>query len=95
MSWWSRILRRTTRSPLKGLEYRVAFTLHSKDGMRAVEVREFSNGETYLVEKEQTQGSDYADRHSGKLVGPFASIEEAEKFVITTPWFLGRTGRGA
>ena len=81
---------RKARSTLHGLEYRVAFNLYSKDGKRGVEVREFSNGQTYLVEQEWVEGTTFRDRHSGEMVGPFASPEDAEKFIVGTPWFTGR-----
>jgi hypothetical protein len=31
----------------------------------------------------------FKDRHSGKMVGPFASPEAAEKFIVATPWLCG------
>lgn len=74
---------------LAGLEYQVAFTLYSKDGKRAVEVCEFRNGETYLDEKDWVTGTTFENRHSGQLVGPFNSPEDAEKFIVTTAWFCG------
>jgi hypothetical protein len=77
---------------LYGLEYRVAFKLYSKDGKREVEVLEFLNGETYLVEREWVEGTTFKDRHSGKVVGPFASPQDAETFIVATPWFIGRDG---
>ena len=69
--------------------YRVAETLYSLDGNRCAEVREFSNGEAYLLESERTDGSTFAERHEGTLVGPFASAELAERFIVATPWFNG------
>jgi hypothetical protein len=90
MRWWSQIFKWKTKSKLYGLEYTVAFKLYSQDGKREVEVREFSNRETYLVEREQVDGGAYNDRHSGRMVGPFASPEQAEKFIVATPWFCGR-----
>ena len=90
MSWWRNLLGRKARSSLHGLKFRHAFTLYAQDGERAVEVREFENGETYLIEKERIEGDVYKDRHSGKMVGPFVSTEQAERFIVTTPWFLGR-----
>jgi hypothetical protein len=51
MAWW-KIFKRKTRSGLYGLEYKVAFKLYSVDGKREVEVREFSNGKTYLAERD-------------------------------------------
>jgi hypothetical protein len=92
MSWWGRLLGWRTRSSLYGREYRVAFTLYSKDGKRAVDVYDFGGGETYLNEKNWIEGTTYENRHSGKLVGPFASSEEAKRFIVTTPWFLGPDG---
>jgi len=78
-----------TKSPLHGLQYRVAFKLYSQDGKREVEVLEFSNGETYLREREWVEGTTFKDRHSGNVVGPFASPEDAEKFIVATTWFNG------
>jgi hypothetical protein len=76
-------------SPLKGADYRSAFTLYSVDGKRAAEVLEFRNGETYLDEQEWFEGTTFKNRHSGQLVGPFASPEDAEKFIVATSWFRG------
>lgn len=78
------------KSPLTGQEYRVAFILYSVDGKRAGEVREFSNGETYLSEEEWVEGTTFKNRHSGRMVGPFASPDEAEKYIVATAWFCGR-----
>jgi hypothetical protein len=77
------------KSSLQGQEYRSAFTLYSKDGKRAAEVLEFRNGETYLDEQEWFEGTTFKNRHSGSLVGPFASPEDAEKFIVATSWFRG------
>lgn len=90
MAWWERLLRRAAKSELYGRKFRTACTLYSKDGKRAAEVREFYNGETYLLERECLEGTTFVDRHSGSLVGPFASPEHAERFIVTTAWFLGR-----
>jgi hypothetical protein len=76
-------------SKLAGLNYTIAFTLYSKDGRREVEVREFSNGETYIVERELLEEQIFSDRHSGIMVGPFASPEDAESFIVATRWFQG------
>jgi hypothetical protein len=90
MAWWSRLFKRLARSPIYGLEYRVAFSLYSEDGKRHVEVCQFSNGETYLNEQEWVQGTTFKNRHSGRMVGPFASPEDAERFIVATAWFTGR-----
>ena len=90
MAWWNQIFERKTGSSLYGLEYKVAFKLYGADGKREVEVREFSNGKTYLAERDWVEGTTFNDRHEGRMVGPFASPEDAEKFVVTTAWFCGR-----
>ena len=78
------------KSPLQGQEYRSAFKLYSLDGKRAADVLEFQNGETYIDELEWVEETTYKNRHSGSLVGPFASPEDAEKFIVATSWFNGR-----
>ena len=77
------------KSSLHGQEYRSAFTLYSVDGERAAEVLEFRNGEIYIDEQEWFEGATFKNRHSGSLVGPFASPEDAEKFILATSWFRG------
>jgi hypothetical protein len=42
-----------------------------------------------LAERDWVGGA-FNDRHSGRMVGPFASPEDAEKFIVTTAWFRGR-----
>ena len=79
-----------SKSPIQGQEYRSVFKLYSADTKREVEVLEFLNGETYLDEREWVEGTTYKNRHSGSLVGPFASPEDAEKFIVATRWFTGR-----
>ncbi|MGN6516719.1 MAG: hypothetical protein ACTHLR_12875 [Rhizomicrobium sp.] len=90
MAWWDRIFKRNVGPRLQGAEYRVAFNLYSEDGKREVEVREFRNGEIYLVEREWVEGTTFEDRHAGQMVGPFASPQAAEKFIVATAWFCGR-----
>jgi hypothetical protein len=85
MAWWKKIFKR--RSRLDGLEFRIAFVLYSTDGKRQVEVREFSNGETYVVERELVEGTTFKNRHAAEIVGPFASPEDADKFIVATSWF--------
>ncbi len=76
---------------LKGLDFRIAFSVFSEDGKRAADIYEFSNGETYLDEKEWVEGTTFKNRHGGSLVGPFKATEEAEKFIVSTDWFIGRS----
>ncbi|HEY7976921.1 MAG TPA: hypothetical protein VID67_01915 [Rhizomicrobium sp.] len=90
MAWWHRIFKRNGKSDLRGAEYRVAFNLYSEDEKREVEVREFRHGETYIVEREWVEGTTFEDRHAGRMVGPFASPQAAEKFIVATAWFRGR-----
>ena len=78
------------KSPIAGLEYQSVFTLFSADGKRAAEVLEFENGETYLSELEWVEDTTFTNRHSGRLVGPFPSPLDAERFIVGTPWFCGR-----
>lgn len=92
MRWLTRLLNRRAPASLDGQQFRAAFTLYSKDGQREVEVREFRMGQTYVVEREQTEGV-FVDRHSGRMVGPFASPKAAESFIVTTDWFCGREAR--
>lgn len=91
MAWWTRLFERGTKGPQPGDSFRVVRLLYSEDGRRGAEVREFSNGQTYLLEMEQTEPGRYAERHEGRLVGPFDSPEQAERFVTTTPWFTSST----
>ena len=65
------------------------FSLYSADGKRAAYVMDFGDGEVYLDEQEVGDGPTFHNRHSGRLVGPFKSPIDAEKFVVATPWFCG------
>ena len=85
-----RLNTRKSPLPLAGSEYRIAFNLYSDDGKREVEVREFRDGKIYLVERDWVEGTSFKDRHLGRMVGPFASADEAEKFIVATSWFCGR-----
>lgn len=89
MAWWKRLFGRTTAKSLDGTMYRVATILISRDGKRSAEIREFANGETYLLESERAEGDMFRERHEGGLVGPFPSPEHAEQFVAATSWFNG------
>jgi hypothetical protein len=90
MTWWKRLIGSRAAS-IAGMEYGVECTLYSSDGERAAEVRRFSNGETYLLESEWVEGTSFEPRHSGSLVGPFPSPEEAERFIVASSWFNGET----
>ncbi len=74
---------------LTGQEYRIAFILYSRDGKRAAEMREFTNGETYISEEEWVEGTTFENRHAGRMVGPFAFSADAETFIAATEWFCG------
>jgi hypothetical protein len=89
MAWWRKFLRPKHQQNLTGVEYRVAFRLYSDDGKREVEVRELRNGQAYLIEREWVAGTTFKDRHQGASVGPFASPQAAEEFIIKTSWFRG------
>lgn len=90
MAWSRRLFGRETASSLDGMDYRVNAKLYSQDGRREVEVREFRNGASYILERQMGENGTFEDRHSGRLVGPFASPDEAERFIVTTEWFNGR-----
>jgi hypothetical protein len=83
------VRRQMNESPLEGQEFRTACTLYSVDGNRAALVLEFRNGETYLDEREWIEGTTFKNRHTGRLVGPFASPYDAEQFIVATSWFCG------
>ncbi|SDD38553.1 hypothetical protein SAMN05444678_112155 [Sphingomonas sp. YR710] len=89
MAWWKRLFGRAKDESLDGTMYRVASTVYSKDGKRSAEIRNFSNGKTYLLESEWVEGTTFKDRHAGKLVGPFGSPKLAERFIVATSWFNG------
>ncbi|KRB49515.1 hypothetical protein [Phenylobacterium sp. Root700] len=91
MEWLDRLFRRAAKLALDGSSYRTACTLYSEDGERAVEIREFSNRKTYLVESEWVEGTTFTDRRSGSMVGPFKSPAHAERFITSTAWFRGQT----
>ena len=87
--WWMRLSRREDLKSLDASMYRVTSTLYSSDGKCAAEVREFDNGQTYLLESDWLEGTTFTERHGGKLVGPFASPEHAKRFIVATSWFNG------
>jgi len=91
MTWWKRLFRRNGKAALDGTEFRTVSVLYSEDGKRAAAVREFSNGQTYLLESEWVEGTKFAERHSGQMVGPFQTPAHAERFIVATPWFTGQS----
>jgi len=90
MTWWKRLFGRKSRELRVSSHYRIICSLYSADGKRCAEVREFSNGKTYLLESALVEGTTFKARHGGRMVGPFASAEIAERFIVATPWFSGK-----
>ena len=90
MAWWNHLFKRKTKSPIAGVEYRVAFNLYSEDGKRGVEVHELRNGQAYFVEQEWVEGTTVRNRRPVEMKGPFVSPEDAERAAVATPWFCGR-----
>lgn len=91
---WLDLLFGKKADPAEGNAYRVTNLLYSDDAKRCVEVRKFAAGQTYIVEHDRGGDGAYVDRHGGAMVGPFGSPEEAERFIVATPWFRGE-GSGA
>ena len=89
MVWWKRLLGKEAKSPIAEMLYRSERTLYSLDGKRAADIMEFANGKIYIRESELAEGADFQDRHSGNVVGPFASPDDAERFIVATSWFKG------
>ena len=89
MGLWNKLFGGGSDKSLDGAMYRVAATLYSRDGKRSAEIREFDNGETYLLESEWLEGTKFRERHDGKMVGPFRSPKHAKQFIVTTAWFTG------
>jgi len=89
MGWWKRLFGRAGSKLADGAMYRVTSTLYSSDGKRAAEIRQFDNGKTYLLESDWVEGTTFKPRHGGKIVGPFDSPKDAERFIVATAWFNG------
>ena len=89
MASWKRLFGPPPAMSLDGTMFRARATLFSGDGRRSAEVREFTNGEIYLLESERVDDGESVARHEGRLVGPFPSPEDAERFVVATSWFKG------
>lgn len=85
MAWWHQLFRRA--APSDSLEYRVAFSLYSKDGMRCSEVRERRDGTAYYIDKVWVEGTTFKNRGKGEEIGPYQSPEAAEAAAIARPWF--------
>ena len=82
-------LKRLRSRSLQRKHYRTIKTLYSFDGKRSAEVMKFRWGKTYLLESEWVEGTTFAPRHDGRLVGPFDSSFAAERFIVGTDWFNG------
>lgn len=92
MRWFRRFFKQLKEpSSLQGRRYRVVFNLYSQDGERQVEVLKFRWGRTYIIESELGPDGTYRNRHGDSPVGPFASPKAAERFVVATDWFCGRS----
>jgi hypothetical protein len=89
MRWWKKLFSRAGDKSLDGAMYQIVKTLYSQDGKRSAEIREFDNGQTYLLESDWVNGTEFRERHDGRMVGPFRSPRHAEQFVVTTAWFTG------
>lgn len=89
MSWWKKLFGGTSDKSLDGAMYQVATTLYSRDGKRSAEIRKFDNGQTYLLESERVDGTEFRERHEGRMVGPFRSPKHAEQFIVSAAWFSG------
>ena len=89
MRWWRQLWGPSTSDSLQGKKYRVIARLYSADGKRCAEVCKFRWGKTYLLESEWVEGTTYAPRHVGRMVGPFKSPLAAERFITATEWFNG------
>lgn len=87
--WWRRLFRGRTTPTLANMAFTTFCVLYSADGKRQAEVLVFANGQTYLRESEQVDGGTFENRHGGSPVGPFASPEAAERFIVATAWFRG------
>ena len=67
MAWLERLFRRSGESTWIGPRFGPPSSSIARDGKRAAEVREFSNGQTYLLESEWVSGTTYEERHGGRM----------------------------
>ncbi|WAC47984.1 hypothetical protein OVA03_14985 [Asticcacaulis sp. SL142] len=86
MAWWE-LFTRKTRQSLDGVEYRVTANLYSIDGKRGIEIHELRNGQAYYVEQEWVRDTIFRNREPITIIGPFASVHEAETAAVATSWF--------
>lgn len=87
MAWWHRLFSRKTGVDSECRDYRVPFTLYSKDGKRCAEVRERRDGRAYFVEREWVEGTTFKDRGRGEEIGPYETPEAAEAAAVARRWF--------
>jgi hypothetical protein len=69
----------------------VVLKLCSEHAEREVEAREFSNGQTYLVERDRIEDGAFKERRPGRMVGPFDSPEAAENSSLRRRGFAATT----
>jgi hypothetical protein len=91
MEWWQRLRGQDPEGSIAGKQYRVIKALYSIDGKRRADICKFRWGKTYLLESDWVEGTTFAPRHEGRMVGPFDSPLAAERFIVGTDWFCGRT----
>ncbi len=89
MKWLKRFFSRPPRQSIAGRSYRIDSTLYSLDGNRSAELREYDTGKAYILESERGEDGQFVAIHDGAVVGPFASLRAAEKFIVATTWFAG------
>lgn len=90
MRWWRQLRSKGLETSRAGKAYCIAATLYSADGKRCAEILKFRWGKTYLRESDWVEGTLFAPRHEGRLVGPFDTPLAAERFIVATDWFNGR-----
>ena len=89
MGWRGKLFGGASDKSLDEAIDQVATTLYSRSGKRSAEIHEFDNGQTYLLENEWVDGTEFRERHEGRMVGPFRSPKHAEQYIVTTAQFIG------